>query len=131
MNWISLLGMEGWIARWRANVIEGAIAAEDRLELARLEWADEKRRLGLIIVFVVALGGITVVALTVLSLAFIVQFWDSPKRAMVAWLLAGGWLVAWGVVLATLISVARKAGNAFALTRREIAHDWQVIKERL
>ena len=34
MNWLSLLGLEAFMARWRANVIEGAIAAEDRLELA-------------------------------------------------------------------------------------------------
>jgi len=131
MNWISLLGIEGWIARWRANIIEGAIAAEDRIELACLEWADEKRRVGMMVVFVVALAGITVVALTMLSLAVIIQFWDSPKRAMVAWLLAGGWLLAWGILLAALISVGKKAGNAFALTRRELAHDWRVIKERL
>ena len=30
MNWLSLLGLESLVARWRANVIEGAIAAEDR-----------------------------------------------------------------------------------------------------
>jgi len=131
MNWISLLGIEGWIARWRANIIEGAIAAEDRIELARLEWADEKRRVGMMMVFVVALAGITVVALTLLSFAVIVQFWDSPKRTMVAWLVAGGWLLIWGVLLAALLSVAKKAGNAFALTRRELAHDWHAIKERL
>ena len=45
MNWLSLLGLEAFVARWRANVIEGAIAAEDRLELARLEWLDQKQRL--------------------------------------------------------------------------------------
>ena len=27
MNWLSLLGLEGLAARWRANLIEGAIAA--------------------------------------------------------------------------------------------------------
>ncbi len=131
MNWISLLGIEGWISRWRANIIEGAIAAEDRIELARLEWADEKRRVGMMAVFAVALLGITIVALTLLSLAIIVQFWDSPKRAMVAWLVAGGWLLVWGIVLAAIISVGKKAGNAFALTRRELAQDWRAIKERL
>ncbi len=131
MNWISLLGMEGWIARWRANVMEAAIAAEDRLDLVRLEWADEKRRLAMILVFTVALGGITVVALTMLSIAVVVQFWDTPHRLLAAWLLAAGWIVVWVAVLASLISVARKAGNAFALTRREIATDWRLIKERL
>ena len=45
MNWLSLLGLESLVARWRANVIEGAIAAEDRMDLARLEWQDQKQRL--------------------------------------------------------------------------------------
>ena len=131
MNWFALLGLEGWVARWRANIIEGAIAAEDRLELARLEWAEQKRRLGRLIVLAIALGGLTVVALTLLSLAMLVQFWDTPHRILVAWLVAGGWLVIWAIVLGTLISTARQAGQAFALTRRELAHDWRDIKERL
>jgi len=131
MNWFALLGLEGWVARWRANIIEGAIAAEDRLELARFEWAEQKRRLGRLIVLAIALGGLTVIALTLLSLAMLVQFWDTPHRILVAWLVAGGWLVIWAIVLGTLISTVRQAGNAFALTRRELAHDWRDIKERL
>lgn len=131
MNWFSLLGLEGWIARWRATVIEGAIAAEDRLELARLEWAEQKRRLGLVAALAIAAGGLTVVALIALSLALLVQFWDSPHRILVAWLLAGGWVIVWCGVLIALVSIARQAGNAFSLTRRELAHDWRDIKERL
>jgi len=131
MNWFALLGLEGWIARWRANIIEGAIAAEDRLELARLEWAEQKRRIGHLIVLTVALGGLTVVTLTLLSLAILVQFWDTPQRTLVAWLVAGAWLVLWGGTLVALISTVRRAGHAFALTRRELAHDWRDIKERL
>ncbi|MDR6215526.1 phage holin family protein [Paracidovorax wautersii] len=131
MNWFALLGLEGWVARWRANIIEGAIAAEDRLELARLEWSEQKRRLGRLVVLAVALGGLTVVTLTLLSVALLVQFWDTPHRILVAWLVAGGWLLIWAAVLGTLISTVRQAGNAFALTRRELAHDWREIKERL
>lgn len=131
MNLIALLGLDGWISRWRARIIEGAIAAEDRLELARLEWADQKRRIGHLIVLTVAVGGLTVVTLTLLSMAILVQFWDTPHRTLVAWLVAGAWLVLWAGTLAALISTVRKAGNAFALTRRELAHDWHDIKERL
>lgn len=131
MNWFALLGLEGWVARWRANIIEGAIAAEDRLELAKLEWSEQKRRLGRLVVLAVALGGLTVVTLTLLSVALLVQFWDTPHRILVAWLVAGGWLLIWAAVLGTLISTVRQAGNAFALTRRELAHDWREIKERL
>ncbi|WCM90727.1 phage holin family protein [Acidovorax sp. NCPPB 3576] len=131
MNWLALLGLDGWVARWRAAVIEGAIAAEDRLDLARLEWAEQKRRLGLMVMLVVAVGGLTVVTLVLASLAVLVQFWDSPQRTMVGWLVAGTWLVLWAGALIGLISVAKQAGNAFALTRQELAQDWRDIKERL
>ncbi|MDD2712980.1 MAG: phage holin family protein [Simplicispira sp.] len=131
MNWISLLGLEAFVARWRAAVIEGAIAAEDRLELVHLEWNDQKRRLRQILVLTVAVGGLTVVALILLSLALMVQFWDSPDRTMVAWLIAGTWLLAWAGALIALLSIARQAGNAFGLTRRELNKDWRHIKEQL
>ena len=78
-----------------------------------------------------AVGGLTVVALTLLSVALLVQFWDSPHRTLVAWLLAVGWLLAWGVALAALVRVANAASNAFALTREELVRDWREIKEQL
>ena len=131
MNWLSLLGLEGFVARWRANVIEAAIAAEDRMDLARLEWDGLKRRLQQLLVLTIVVGGLTVVALVMLSLALLVQFWDTPQRVMVAWLVAGGWVIVWAAMLTMLVSVAQRAGSGFALTRRELAHDWRSIKERL
>ncbi|ABM42303.1 MULTISPECIES: phage holin family protein [Diaphorobacter] len=131
MNWLSLLGLEGWVARWRAAIIEGVIAAEDRIELARLEWADQKRRMAQLVVLLVLFGCVAVIALLLLSLAVLVQFWDSPQRVLVAWLLAGGWLLAWVAVAVVLVSIGRQAGNAFALTRRELQQDWRTIKEQL
>ena len=74
MNWLSLLGLEAFVARWRANVIEGAIAAEDRLELARLEWLDQKQRLQQLLVLLIAVTGLTVVTLVLVSMAILVQF---------------------------------------------------------
>lgn len=131
VNWLSLLGIDAWIARWRANVIEGAIAAEDRLDLARLEWQDQKRRLISVVVLGIALAGLTVVTLIVLSMALLVHFWDSPERVTVAWSVAGAWLLIWAGLLLSLWSTLRKAGNAFALTRNELAQDWRSLKEKL
>ena len=45
MNWLSLLGFDAFVARWQDAGLEGAIAAQDRLELAHLEWQDQKKRL--------------------------------------------------------------------------------------
>lgn len=131
MNWLSLLGLEAFVARWRANVIEGAIAAEDRLELARLEWLDQKQRLQQLLVLLIAVTGLTVVTLVLVSIAILVQFWDTPHRMMVAWVVAGVWLVAWCAAIIKLVSVARSTGSGFALTRRELSQDWRDIKERL
>lgn len=131
MNWLSILGLDALVARWRANVIEGAIAVEDRMVLARLEWQDQKQRLQRILVLTIVVAGLTVVALIMLSLAVLVHFWDSPHRALVAWLVAGVWTVGWAATLASLVSTVQKAGDGFALTRQELAQDWRDIKERL
>ncbi len=131
VNWLSLLGVDAFVARWRANVIEGAIAAEDRLDLARLEWQDQKRRLITLVVLGIALAVLTVVTLIVLSIALMVHFWDTPQRLTVAWSVAGTWLVLWAGLLVGLFLTWRRVGNPFALTRNELARDWRALKERL
>ena len=131
MHWTSLLNLQGLARRWRAVMSEGAMAVEDRIELARLEWSDHKRRLALLALLLVIFGVLAVVSLLLLSAAVLVQFWDTPQRALVAWVLAGVWFVACGGVLAALVSLARQARSAFALTRQELAQDWCSIKEQL
>lgn len=131
MNWLSILGLESLMARWRANLIEGAIAAEDRMDLLRLEWLEQKQRIQQLLALIIVLTGLTVVALIMLSMALLVQFWDTPHRILVAWLVAGGWTLCWLVAIVSLVSVARRAGTGFALTRNELAQDWHAIKERL
>ena len=131
MNWLSLLGLDAFVARWKAAGLEGAIAAQDRLELAHLEWQDQKKRLVQLLVLAIGVSAMTVVALVVLSVALMVQFWDTDHRTMVAWIVAGVWVVGWGGALAALISIATASAEAFAFTRRELLRDWHDIKERL
>lgn len=131
INWSSLLNLQGMTRRWRFVVSEGALALEDRLELARLEWADHKRRLALLALLLVIFGVLAVVTLLLLSTAVLVQFWDTPQRALVAWILAGVWCLACVGVLLALLSLARQSRSAFALTRRELVQDWHAIKEEL
>ncbi len=131
MNWMSLLGLDNLSARMRANLNEGAIAAEDRLALARLEWEAQKKRLQAILVLAILMGGITVVALVTLSIAILVQMWDTPQRVVVAWVMAGVWVLAWLAGLSVLVSTLRKSRDPFELTRAELARDWALIKEKL
>lgn len=131
MNWLSALGLDTLVARYRAAVMEAAIASEDRVELAKLEWKLQRNRLQAILVLAIALGGLTVVAMVLLSLAILIQFWNSPDRATVAWVIAAFWVAAWGGVLWALLSALRKSRSPFMQTRAELARDWQAIKEKL
>ena len=85
----------------------------------------------MLLVLGVLVAGLTVVALIMLSVAVLVQFWDTPQRTLVAWLVAALWTLGWSVVLMSLISATKRLGSGFALTRRELAQDWRDIKERL
>ena len=80
------------------------------------------RRLRLVGWIFVAMGALAILLPVAATVA---------AEALVAWLLAGLWLLVWGGALATLLSVGRQAGNAFALTRQELQQDWREIKEHL
>lgn len=131
MNWLSLFGLEGLVARWRAHVIEAAIAAEDRVDLARLEWIDLKRSMQQLLVLAVVVIGFSVVMMLMVSVAALVHFWDTPQRISVAWAIAASWLLAWAGAVFALVRTAKRTGNGFSLTRRELQQDWRDIKERL
>lgn len=131
MNLISLLGLDSLLERWRANLNEAAIAAEDRVDLAQLEWQQHKRSMQALAVLVIVLGALTVVVLIVLSMAVLVQFWDSEHRQLVAWLLVGGWVLVWGLGLWRLLEAVNQLSSPFRLTRRELKSDWQAMKERI
>lgn len=131
MNWLSALGLDAWVARYRAAMIEAAIAGEDRVQLAKLEWKQQRNRLQAIVVLAIALGGLTVVAMVLLSLAVLIHFWDSPDRTTVAWVIAAVWVAAWAGVLWALLAALRKSRSPFMQTRAELARDWQSLKERL
>ncbi|MEJ8293952.1 phage holin family protein [Delftia tsuruhatensis] len=131
VNWISLLGLDAWVARWRAAVIELAMAAEDRTDLARLEWVQHKRSMQTVVVLLIALAGLSVVVMLMLSVAVLVQFWDTEHRVMVAWLLFGGWLAILSIALWQLLAAVRRLARPFILTRNELSQDWQALKKRL
>ena len=89
----SLLGLELWVNRARHAAAEGAVAVEDRWLLARIEWAEEKRRMLKLVLLTIAALALTIVALVVLSFAVMASYWDTPHRATAVWVVAGIWLV--------------------------------------
>lgn len=129
MNWLRALGLDALHARCQSAMTEGAAALEDRVALARLEWRSQRQWLLHAFLLTVVVGVFLVVALLVVSLAVLAQFWDTPQRVSVAWWLAVFWLLSWGGALWALLVALRRVGNGFALTRRELAQDWHDIQE--
>ena len=89
-----MLGLDEVRARVQATVMEGALALDDRVTLAQLEWRLQKHRLLRAAVLALLVGCLMVVALVLLSLAVVLQFWDAPQRMTVVWALVCGWLTA-------------------------------------
>ena len=81
---MSLLGLDVFVARWRLASAESVLAAQDRLELAQLEWKEQKRHWFKLMGLVLAVLALAVLSLVVFSMALIIQFWDTPQRSLVA-----------------------------------------------
>ena len=131
MNFLALFGIDAQLDKLRKRVGEGAQAVEDRVQLVQMEWREERDRLKLILTLALALLGLTVVAMTILSLALVVQFWDSPDRAKAAWMVAGGWLMLWLGAAIGLLVLMRRGQAAFGPSREVLGRDWQAMKTEL
>ncbi len=131
MSWLSLLGLDDTLARARSLASEGAIAAEDRIDLLSIEWQAQKRHVLWMLVVGLIVAGLTIVALTVLSGAIIIGFWDTPNRMLATWLVAGVWLVLWMAALLFLLTTAKKAASPFQLSKAVFKQDWQAVKRRI
>ncbi|MDD0814577.1 phage holin family protein [Curvibacter sp. HBC28] len=131
MKWLSFLGLDQRVQRVRQGAADLAQAAEDRVELLTIEWAEEKQRLQRIVLLAVLGAVLTSVVLIVLSAAVMVQFWDTPWRVTVAWSVAGVWLLLWLGLALALVQALRAGHRAFALTRRELLRDWHELKDGL
>ena len=125
MNLSSLFGLKSRLRRLRIMAGEGAIALEDRALLLKFAWEDEKERLRLTLGLMIAVIGLTTVAIALLSVAIVVQFWDTPQRSMVAWLLAALWVGLWLVAVLLLASKLRQASTSFEPARAAFERDLQ------
>ncbi|ADU37922.1 phage holin family protein [Variovorax paradoxus] len=129
MRLLSLLGLNGRIRQLRIAAAEGALAAEDRVQLLRMAWEDEKQRLKLMLVLVVAVLGLTTVTVALLSVAVVVHFWETPYRITAAWSVAGVWVVLWLAAVVGLLQTLRNASNSFTPARQEFERDWAWVQD--
>ncbi|EJL79922.1 phage holin family protein [Variovorax sp. 2RAF20] len=130
MRLSSLFGLNARIRRLRIAAAEGALAAEDRVQLLRMAWEDEKQRLKLLLVFSLAVLGLTTVTVALLSVAVVVHFWETPHRIVAAWSVAGVWIVLWLAAAIGLLLSLRNASNSFVPARREFERDWAWVQDR-
>ena len=130
MRLLSLFGLDARVRRLRIAAAEGALAAEDRVQLLRMTWEDEKQRLKLMLVFVVAVLGLTTVAVALLSMAVVVHFWETPYRITAAWTVAGVWIALWLAAAIGLVLTLRNASSHFIPTRHEFERDWAWVQDR-
>ncbi|BEP35202.1 hypothetical protein GmRootV59_21730 [Variovorax sp. V59] len=129
MRLLSLFGLNARLRRLRIAAAEGALAAEDRVQLLRMAWEDEKQRLKLMLVLVVAVLGLTTVAVALLSMAVVVHFWETPHRIAAAWSVAGVWVLLWLGAALGLFLTLRNASNSFTPARREFERDWAWVQD--
>ncbi|MEO5738892.1 MAG: phage holin family protein [Variovorax sp.] len=130
MKLMSLFGLDARLRRLRIAAGEGALAAEDRVQLVRMAWEDEKQRLKRMLVLVIAVLGLTTVTVALLSVAVVVHFWDTPGRTTAAWSVAGVWIGLWLCAVLALMSTLQSAKSAFAPARREFERDWEWAQQR-
>ena len=130
MRLLSLFGLNARIRRLRIAAAEGALAAEARVQLLRMAWEDEKQRLKLMLLLGLAVLGLTTVTVALLSVAVVVNFWDTPHRVTAAWSVAGVWIVLWLAAIIGLLLTLRNASNSFVPARQEFERDWAWAQER-
>lgn len=123
MTLLSLFGWKARLRRLRILAAEGALAAEDRAQLLRFAWEDEKRRLRWVLGLVIAVVGLTTIAIALLSVAIVVHFWDSPNRATAAWLVAALWIGLWIAAVLALLGTLRNQSESFEPVREAFERD--------
>ena len=131
MNLLSFFGIDAQLRKLRTAAGEGAQAVEDRVQLARLGWDEEKTRLKLLLALTLGLLGLTIVTLTIASFALIVHYWDAPYRATAAWSVATAWGVLWLAMALGVVYLLRRGSVAFGPTREELSKDWGTLKSEI
>ena len=128
---LSLLGLDARLQRARTALDEGARAAEDRAQLLSMAWEQDKQRLKLLFALVLAVLGLAILAVAMLSAATVVHFWDTSHRITAAWSVAGFWTLSGTVALGWLWKVLQRGSTAYDPARLEFARDWEWLQARM
>lgn len=128
---LSLLGLDARIRRLKIAAGEGALAVEDRAQLLQMAWQEEKQRFKSTVLLVVAVLGLTTVTVALVSMAVVVNFWDTSYRVTAAWSVAGVWVLLWLAAVLSLIGTLRGAAGTLDTTQKAFERDWEWVQNRL
>ncbi len=128
---LSFLGLDARIRRIKIAAGEGALAIEDRAQLLQLAWNEEKQRLKTTVLLAVAVLGLTTVTVALLSVAVVVNFWDTSYRVTAAWSVAGVWVLLWLAAVLSLIGALRDSAGTLDSTQKAFERDWEWLQNRL
>lgn len=131
MKLLSLFGLDRRLRQLRIAAGEGVMAAEDRAQLLQLSLTYAKERFGLVLALTIVVIGLTTIAVSMLSVAVVVHFWDTPHRTMAAWVVAAVWIAGWLVAAVGLVNSLRRSSGALEPSRQEFKRDWRWIRECL
>ena len=90
-----------------------------------------EKRLQRILALVIAVIGLTTVAIALLSVAIVVHFWETPYRITAAWLVAALWVGLWMAAVIALMSMLGKSSEAFDPAREAFERDLAWIQDSL
>ncbi len=128
---LSFLGLDARIRRLKIAAGEGALALEDRAQLLQMAWQDEKQRLTSTLLLAVVVLALTIVTAALLSMAVVVNFWDTSYRVTAAWAVAGAWVLLWLAAVLSLLGIVRGAVGTLEATQKQFARDWEWVQSRL
>jgi len=129
MRLLSLFGLDARLRRLRILTAEGALAVEDRAQLLRFAWEEERQRLQWMLGLVIAVIGLTTIAIALLSVAIVVHFWDSVYRAAAAWSVAAVWVALWLAAVLALVALMRRPSAAFEPAMAVLRRDLNAVQD--
>ena len=101
------------------------------LQLAHVEWAEERARLKGLLLALVAGAAVSGVALLHLSALLLLLVWNTPYRIDVLLLLTAAYIGGTVLIWRRFAGLARRGGDPFTASRRELSQTLALLRRRL